>query len=187
MTQQATLTITEALAEIKTIGKRIAKKREGVPFYLARVEAMRDPLEKEGGSASYIQKELQSISDLEERIVSLRRAIASANATTDLSVNGDSRTIADWLTWRREVAPQQQQFVGTLRSHVENLRRQAQQKSVGFVTASAQVNVGDAKSEDIIVNVSETDLMVQQDHLQEVLGLLDGLLSLKNATTTVAL
>lgn len=187
MSNETLLTITEALAEIKTIGKRIAKKRESIPSYLARVEAMKDPLEKEGGSAEFIQRELQSIRDLEERIVSLRRAIAHANATTELSVNGDTRSIADWLTWRREVAPQQQQFVSTLRGHVENLRKQAQQKSVGFVTASAQVNVGETKPEDIIVNVSEGDLLTQQDHLQEVLGTLDGLLSLKNATTAVVI
>ena len=177
------ITITEALAEIKTISKRVAKKREALSPYLARVEAMKDPLVKEGGSVEFIRKERQAIKDLEERIVVLRRAIAQANAETTLAVNGDSRSIADWLTWRREVAPGRQQEVSSLRSVIEQARSQAQKQGVNFVSAVAQV--GDSKPQDIIVNVSESELAQEADHLQEVLGILDGLLSLKNATTKV--
>lgn len=177
------ITITEALAEIKTISKRVAKKRDNLAPYLARVEAMKDPLVKDGGSVEFVRKERQSIKDLEERIVELRRAIALANAETTLAVNGDTRTIADWLTWRREVAPGQQQEIASLRNVIEQARSQAQKQGVNFVSAVAQV--GDSKPQDIIVNVSESDLAEEADKLQEVLGTLDGLLSLKNATTKI--
>src|SRR5579863_1653454 len=63
------LTITEALAEIKTINKRLESKRESVRNYIARDVRVRDPLEKEGGSAEFIKRERQAIIDLEERIV----------------------------------------------------------------------------------------------------------------------
>ena len=178
------LTITEALAEIKMLGKRIEKKRQGLTNYVARQEAMKDPLEKEGGSVEFIKGERQAVRDLGERIVELRRAIAKANAETMVSVNGDTRSIADWLTWRREVAPGRQSEVRTLLSEVEGIRQQAQQKGLGFVTAVAQVG-GDVKPTDVLVNVSEVELLNEADHLETVLGVLDGQLSLKNATTTI--
>lgn len=181
------LTITEALAEIKTLGKRVAKKRETMQPYLARVEAMKDPLANEAdGSVGFIQRELQSIADMEERQVELRRLIAQANASTELSVNGSTRTIADWLTWRREIAPGKRQHLATLRNHVEHLRNEAARKGVQLVAGAAAVVQGaDVKPQDIIVNISETELVGEMDKLEEAMGTLDGLLSLKNATTTI--
>lgn len=41
------ITITEALAEIKTVAKRIEKKRDFIRAYLSRQEGVRDPLEKQ--------------------------------------------------------------------------------------------------------------------------------------------
>src|SRR5216117_1550011 len=125
------MTITEALAEIKTIGKRIAKKRESISGYIARQDNLKDPLGSEGGSVEFIKRERQAIRDLEERIVELRAKIARANATTIIAVNGDSRSVADWLTYRREVAPGQQQFLNGLRNGLDNLRKQVAAKGLG--------------------------------------------------------
>lgn len=179
------VTITEALAEIKTIGKRINKKQTALAPYLARVDAMKDPLAGDGGSVGFIRKERQAIKDLQERVVELRAAIAKANAETMVAVNGDTRSIADWLTWRREVAPRQQSFLFELRSTIESARNQALKNGVNLITAAAAVNVNDSKPNDIVVNISEVELADEIDHLQDVLGTLDGLLSLKNATTTI--
>lgn len=177
------MTITEALAEIKTIQKRIAKKREGIGPYLARQEAMKDPLEGEGGSVEFVRRERQAVADLEARIIELRQKIANANAATTLTVAGQTRSIADWLTWRREVAPGQQQFLRTLQGSIQNVRAQAQQKGLGVVSAVAQV--GDAKPNDVLVNISEVELAGEVDALEDALGTLDGQLSLKNATTVI--
>ena len=59
------LTITEALAEIKTIEKRIDKKRQSLQPYIARMDGVKDPLEKSGGSAAFIKAERQAIGDLQ--------------------------------------------------------------------------------------------------------------------------
>src|SRR5215831_611359 len=100
----AQITITEALAELKTIDKRIEKKREFVLSYLLRQEMFKDPLEKDGGSVSAIRREMQSIVDLEERRITIRRAVQQANERNSVMVGKQTRTIADWLVWRREVA-----------------------------------------------------------------------------------
>lgn len=175
------ITITEALAEINTIGKRITKKREFVNGCLYRQEQLKDPLEKEGGSRSAIEETRQSIGDLEQRVVDLRRGIARANADTTLTVLGEERTIADWLTWRRDVAPGQQSFINQMVRNVGAVRKEAMQKGLAVVSGEAQ------SPSDIVVNVNEMELAVEAEGMEETLGTLDGLLSLKNATVTIEL
>ena len=110
--------ITEALGELKTIGKRITKKQEAVMRYFARQANVLDPLAKEldGGSTAFISRERQAIGDLHDRLVQIRVGIQRANLDNSLEVGGRSRTIAEWLTWRREVSLMQQKHVLTITS-----------------------------------------------------------------------
>jgi hypothetical protein len=173
----AQITITEALAELKTIDKRIEKKREFVLDYLLRQEVFKDPLEREGGSVSAIKREMQAVGDLEERKITIRRAIQQANEFNTVTVGKRTRSIADWLVWRREVAPAQQKYLAGIRAKIEQARQEATRKGAGL-TGSAEA----AKPNDVIVNVNEQELARQIEELEEVLGKLDGQLSLKNAT-----
>ena len=175
-----TITITEALAELKTIGKRIEKKNQSVLNYLMRSEDKRDPLEKQGGSAQFVAQELQSISDLQERVVSIRRAIQVANESNRITVGKSSRSIADWLVWRREVAPLKNALLTNIRQAIDTQRRQTMQRG-----ASMQAVVSEAKPGDIIVNLDERKLVEDAEDLENTLGTLDGQLSLKNATVTI--
>ena len=176
----AQTTITEALAELKIIGKRIEKKREFILTYLIRQEIFKDPLEKDGGTASAIQRELQSVHDLEERAVSIRRGIQQANESTTITVGKQTRSISDWLVWRREIAPKQQQFLTSVRGQIDLARREAAQKG-----RSPSANPTETKSNDLVVNINEQDLTREIESLEEILGTLDGQLSLKNATVLI--
>jgi hypothetical protein len=177
------ITITEALAEIKTIGKRLESKRSAIQPYLARQDGVRDPLEKDGGSAKYISQERQAIGDLEERVIALRRGIQNANDTATVSINGKTRTVSEWLTWRRDVAPGQKQFLTSLRNGLQNVRNQARQQGAALVSATA--TTADTKPTDIVVNIDEAAVNAEAEAIEDTLGQLDGQLSLKNATVTV--
>ena len=96
--------ITEALAEIKTIAARTIKKREAIMRYFSRDSRFRDPLEADGGSKEFVKRERQAIKDLEERLVKIRSAIQAINLRTSLAVNGTTRTVSEWLNWRREIS-----------------------------------------------------------------------------------
>lgn len=181
------LTITEALAEIKTIGKRMEVKRAFILAHLQRPEQLRDPLTKDGGSAVAIARETQSIKDLGERIVAIRAAIAHANATTTITVEGQTKTIADWLTWRREVAPGLTALHAAIAQDIARARGEAQKRGWNVIGAAVAVS-GDAPSTPtLVVNVDESDLGKTQETMQLTLGALDGQLSLKNATVTLNL
>lgn len=172
-------TITEALAELKMIDKRIEKKREFVSSYLMRHEMVRDPHEKDGGSVTAVARELQAIHDLEERKVRVRRRINEANLQTML-VNGATRSIAEWLIWRREVATSIGTFYDGLSNRIAQTRKEAVTKGV------AVVSTGDSpKPMDIVVNLNEQDLARWREEHAALLETLDGQLSLKNATTLV--
>lgn len=175
------LTITEALAEIKTIGKRLEAKRGNIGQYVFRQERLKDPIAAEGGSREYVRRERQAIRDLEERIVVIRRGIQVANHKHTITVQGEVRSIQDWLTWRREISDGQRRLLVSIRDGLKNVRQQAQQKGIAVVgTASTPTS-----SDDVIVNVDETELAADIERLEQVLGELDGQLSLKNATVMV--
>ncbi len=175
----AQLSITEALAELKTIGKRIEKKREFVMLYLYRQDRLKDPLEKTGGSVTAIQEARQSIADLEGRQIQLRRRINDANAATMVTVGSMTRSIADWIIWKRDVAPAQATFLGQLSGRIAGMRKEATQK--GFAVTGGTPTTPD----DILVCLDELALAAEREALEDVAGRLDGQLSLKNATTLI--
>jgi L-lactate utilization protein LutB len=180
------MTITEALAEIKTIGKRLEKKRQAIYANLGRDMRLVDPLE--GGSVEFIKRERQAIEDLEKRIVAIRTAIQKSNLETRTTVGEMTHTIAEWLTFRREVATGRQQFLASINNGVKNIRDKIQREggrvtSVGMAaTAIVDTNKNVA---DVSIHVNERELLAEQERLEQTLGELDGKLSLLNATTVI--
>jgi hypothetical protein len=181
----AGITITEALAEIKTIGKRIEKKREFVQGYLYRQEGLKDPLEKDGGSIETIRRERQAINDLALRIIKLRRGIQHANDTTEVTVGTNVMSIADWLTWRRDVMPSEVHFLTALRARLGTMRDQAKRAGANVLAGASAIVQTDVKATDVIVNIDEGELAKDIEEMEEITGTLDGQLSLKNATILI--
>lgn len=177
------ITITEALAEIKTIGKRVAKKKEFISRYIGRQEGIKDPLEKDGGSIEVLKRERQAIDDLMQRMIVLRRGIQRANDETVVTVNGVSRTISEWLTWRRDVLPMQKDFLATLITRMNEIHKQA--KVQGNAVVSAVATTADTKPADVVINIDEGALGKEAEELEDTFGQLDGQLSLKNATVFI--
>ena len=172
-------TITEALAELATIDKRLPKKIAEMLPYVARVEQIKDPFAKSGGSEKYLREQRQSVGDLLTRKVNLRAAIARANAETMIVVGKQEMSVGDWLVWKRECYAVYLDMLKKLLGQAQAARAEAVKRGVSLTT--------DAKAtpDDIIVNLDEQELIAQIDDLEETFGRLDGLLSLKNATTLV--
>ncbi len=175
-------TITEGLAEIKTIGKRIEAKRSFVMKYLHRQELLKDPLAKDGGSAEVVKRELQAIDDLEQRIIDLRAAIAAANVSNDIEIKGVTRPISEWLTWKREVANERLGRLRSMSEHISKVRREASTRGLNITKTSTE-----EVSTDVVVNVDELQLSREIETAEEILGYLDGQLSLSNATIQLGL
>lgn len=173
------LTITEALAEIAMLNKRIETHFAFVSARIARPAMMMDPLAGEGGTGEVLRRHRQAAKDLRERWVKLRSAVAKVNQGAELTIEGVTRSIADWIVWRREVMPGTKRELDQLAASVDNLRKQALQRG-GAVKQESSDNQAD-----IVLHISETELLAERDRLDKILGTLDGQLSLKNATTFV--
>ena len=76
-----------------------------------------------------------------------------------------------------------------LSAGLAQLRREAQAKgaTVGMAQAAAAVHVGGQQVQNVVVNVNELELAREIEHLELVLGELDGQLSLRNATESVVI
>jgi hypothetical protein len=145
---------------------------------------MIDPMVKDGGSPEYIKRERQAILDLQKRIVDLRFAIQQANMTTKLTMNSSEKTVFEWLIWRREVAPHVQVHLSRMWELIQGGRSMAQKQGINVVAAAAAVQ-GSNDAKEIVVNVNELELAKQREEVEQLLGDLDGKLSLLNATTTI--
>lgn len=176
-------TITEALAELHTIDKRLAKKKDFICSYLWRQDMLKDPLEKEGGAEKAIKEALQSVADLGARKIAIRRAIQKANAETSITIEEQTQSLADWLTWRRDVVPFQQQLYNEMRQQI--LKGRTEAKRIGANVGGAQG--GELAPIDVRIHVDEGELARTIEKIETILGALDGQLSLKNATVMIEL
>jgi len=164
--------LTEALAELKTIPKRIESKRDTIRTHMIRQDHLKDPLEKDGSSqAQAVRTAFQSIDDLTKRMIKLRTAINEKNLDVDLTIEGMTYSIAEWITWKREIVPILAPiFRGTIQ-RLSELHTSPYGKDEG----------------NYIINVNEEQLRKVAEKLDSVIGQLDGKLSVLNATTTIIL
>lgn len=175
------ITITEALAELKTITKRIEKKRAYIINYLGRQDGLKDPLEKDGGSIEVIRRERQAIKDLENRMILIRTRIQQSNLYNRLTVLDEDKSVAEWLTWRKEVSSGAKSFIDKIRLEILTARKQAAQRGNAVVTPGAVP----VQASDVLINVDEAELARESEKLEEILGTLDGKLSLTCATSLI--
>lgn len=166
MTEENTsATITEALARIVLIDKKIRSKQDKILRYLAIPENMKDPL---GDSKKEIEAELQSINDLLKEKVKIRKLIIQSNLETDLTINGKTMPVQGWLIWRRDILPVLKEFYVSVLNRADAVRNNKR------------------PDDKYIINVDE--LKINND-LTEIISLdeeLDGMLSLNNATKMIS-
>jgi hypothetical protein len=157
---------------LKTIQKRIKAKRDFIGAHLIHPEAMKDPLTSDGGTFVVLQREQQAIADLQRRLIAVRAAMQTANLATTITVAGITRSIAEWLSWRKDLMEGERAFLATVRRTIDNVRSGVRSK-------------GDDPSKAIVVNIDEGDLGSRTELLEQICATLDGQLSLKNATTVI--
>lgn len=170
-------TITEALSSIKVTASRFSKKVTFVTSNLLRSSKLVDPLAKQGGSDVLILSEIQSIEGLCSNILETRRAIRQANETTLLMIEGEERSLADWLTWRRDVYPQLRDLYEQMEITIRRARATSEVRRGGSQEQS--------EPQDIVVHYDEAKLHKTLEKLNIIHETLDGKLSLMNALTTV--
>lgn len=169
-----TRTITELLAEKKTLKKRIADKRQNLLQYIVRDDRLKDPLEAQGGSKTYITQELQAIDDLEERLVNIMLAIASTNAKIQVSLGKKTRSVAYVLIDRRENWGDRTKFLSAIQSQLNRAKQ---------LIESPRYQQQAGETIKLVVSIDEKAFNEMTEQFTTMQGEVDGKLSLLNATT----
>lgn len=171
------ITITEALSEINLLKKKIANAESGINSLLVRATHVEDPYAASGGTPSVYRSVWQSTQDMRDRLVKIRSQISTANNEHTITINGQSKTIFDWLTWKREIYADLER---SLKAQIKQLKDTIQRESDRpEVWKDKDGNVQVVK---YVRNVELKALEDQYVQLLDTYEKLDGQLSLKNAT-----
>lgn len=76
-------------------------------------------------------------------------------------------------------------FLNQIRQRLSAVREQAKRQGANVLQGAAAVIQQDTKPTDHIINLDEAALAKEIEDMQETMGVLDGQLSLKNATTMI--
>lgn len=177
------ITITEALSEVNLIKKKIKAAHEKVSGMLFRLEHQADPFASEGGSAEVVKRELQSIGDLNGRLVGIRAAISRANLDNIIMINGFSQSIHNWLIWKREIAEIHSKFV----ANVINIVGGQQASNSARPQVYKDERSGEVMIVKQVINIEYPKWLEMQARQTETFEKLDGQLSLKNATILISI
>lgn len=173
------MTVTEALAEIKLIQKKVDKKIAAMNPCITRFEHQKDPYPD---SAVMIRGEVQSIEDLYTNLSSIRKAISKANLETTMTVGTTEKTVTEWLTWKKEIYdPLNKIYSGLVSTATNEISRNAKQPSLVTKTDSNDAT----QLAKLVINVDIPTLNKKMEQIMEINEKVDGLLSLKNATVVI--
>lgn len=175
------LTITQALAKINVLKKRIENKAAFVREHVARQKMYEDPFAAEGGTPKEIVSAQDSIRKNSESVIKLRCAINASNTLTYVEAAHLRRSIAAWLIWKREVEPSERTRVAALLEAIKRTRETAASKKVQVVSHDGEAQ----EPLDLMINIDEKALRLKASLLDDITGELDGELSQSNATTTI--
>ena len=169
------MTITEALSELHVIDKRLETKRQFVAMNCMLDSRVKDPL---GDTKAEVAAAHQSIEDLEERRVIIRIKIAEANAATEVNVDGMTKSIAEWLHWKREIGPARLEWLKRIKANMDRAHKE-------LLTQLTRELPEGAPKPGLDNMVDPGWLTKSIDKLETRTQRLDGQLSLKNATTFI--
>ena len=95
-----TMSITQALAELKLLDKRVQKSLDHVEW--ATVKTKSNPIDSEKFTRT-ARAEFQSFTDLVKRYDTIKRAVVLSNATTRVRVGTWEGTVAEAIEYKRSI------------------------------------------------------------------------------------
>jgi predicted dithiol-disulfide oxidoreductase (DUF899 family) len=174
------MTITEALSEIKLIKAKTDKLRQLVKANLYRFEEQPDIFEKEGGSKRFAEATTQAVKDHEDRLTKIRAAITKANLENTITLGSDTKSIFEWITWKREVSQARFTFINGIQQELKNVEDKFRREPPAY-----------RDKEQVLVfykvqyNLDYSTFVTKAQEVADQLQKLDGQLSLKNATLVI--
>jgi len=173
-------TISEAMAELKLIDKKVQKKIEFIKSNCVSYDHVADPYKPEGGRTQIIKQEEQAIKDLLERYESIREKIMEANLLNKVVISNITKSIYGWLIWRKEIKTKQTELYG-MYTEVEGKIKQLVTQPQLVKKEDKDGNVAGELMK-ATSNIKLDEYRKELEKISDTFETLDGVLSLKNAT-----
>ena len=205
-----TMTIHEALAELKVIGNRINKEINSVKFVTTNKHSN---TKIDGKSivdySNNVKSQYQRITDLIKRRTAIKRAVVLSNATTKVTINDMEMTVAEAIEYKNSGIEYKFNLLDSLTanynasismiksSNGENLEERANdyiQKLYGnkdgsidnAVIESAKKNYIESNTLDLVDPIGAEKVISElNDEIDSFTSKVDAALSISNAITTI--
>jgi hypothetical protein len=174
---EVTMQLAEALTSIKTDKKKWETDKNFVMANVVRDDRLKDSLEAQGGTKTVLQRTLQSMEDHETQIVAKLYAIQGANREVKLTIGSKTKSVGEWIIWRREVAPMREKRFNELLSRIEQSKQ--------MVNNPRYVAAAPGQDLKVLVEIDEKKLLDTMKEHQDIMGAIDSKLSVLNATTGI--
>ena len=205
-----TMTIHEALAELKVIGNRINKEINSAKFVTTNKHSN---TKIDGKSipdySNNVKSQYQRITDLIKRRTAIKRAVVLSNATTKVTINDMEMTVAEAIEYKNSgieykfnlldsLTANYNTSISTMKSsNRENLEERANdyvQKLYGnkdgsvdnAVIESAKKNYIESNTLDLVDPIGAEKIISElNDEIDSFTSKVDAALSISNAITTI--
>lgn len=169
-----TVPLTMVLGEISVLKKRIDAIYGTIQEFLIRPSNLVDPIKDKGGSEHFIQEKMDEHRDLVTRLGYLKEVVNDANRHGTLTVQGTTKTVAQWLIWVHDEQPHLLNLIEQMLSKIRATRQMYQQWRPNETSSN------------FVVCVDEKSLMEMAERLKDMKNeLISSQLSIFNATYTV--
>jgi len=155
------VSIHRALSELKLLDAKISKKMEGTRSVgLMQKDKLVNQFYTEEHFKATANSDYQSIIDLIERKVGIKKAIVAANAETIVKIADKEMTIADAITYK-SVVQYKKQLLELLESQLRSVKTQVEQNNAKIENAAIDL----AK-----VALSKSDVALGDKDVEKVVG-----------------
>lgn len=164
--------IIEALKELPLIEKKVKKNNEKIREYSSFGSHVGPAFDTQEQQNKEVDSLIQSNKDLIYRYMKIKHSLNLTNLKTDVTINGQTCTIADWIIWKQKTG---QMFLSTY----ANLSTSIGESHIRI----HQANLQDGIQIGIVKCYSETFKNTNIDSIQDTIDKIDAALEMVNATT----
>ena len=167
-------TIVEALKRLRRIEKKITSNNAEVTRYASGLSSRKPLFDTEDKQLQEVKSLTQSSVDLVQEYLKLKRRIDLTNLAITVDIEGQRRTIAEWLIVKRKTADL---MIGVFSALDDSAASAARRED--------RMYSGEGKSPQVVKYYKEEAKMKELRSWQDVKEAIDGRLEVVNATTSL--
>jgi len=164
--------IIEGLKELRLLEKKIQQNQGRITAYASAVSTEKLPYEDEDRQSAKVQSLIQSTMDMVERYLRLKAALDRTNLQVVVTIEGQTRTIHEWIWLRRKLGMEVVQTYNALNDSAGSARLR-------------EAPTIEGERPQVLRFYTEEDKLAAIDKWQDIIHGIDPRMEVVNATTDI--